>query len=110
MPYVQNVHLLAPLYNAEDDTIDIRLVSKQQMPKSSILTCGRTSVWLLFEAEDCLLKTSIPFLGGVGMLRVDVGENERKVTLGAGSDVNEVCHARLRTRRRILLPAEPYPP
>ena len=87
--------------------MDVGLVAGEQMPEIWFLTCDGTSVWMPFQAEDRLFETSIPFPGSAGMLGVYVGKNERKVTPRTGGDVNAICHALLRTRRKILALAGP---
>src|SRR5260370_20830770 len=61
------------------------------------------------EAKYRLLETPVPFQGCIGILGVDFSEQVDKVAFGAGSDVNEICHARLRSRRKTPSPGGPFP-
>lgn len=104
------VHLLALLLHAENYTIDVRFVTVEQMPDIRFLTRHRAPVWMLFDAEDGLFKAPVPFEGGVGVLGVDFFEERRKIALRTGTEVNVVCHAGLRIRRKTRLPAGLCPP
>src|SRR5216684_2023801 len=76
--------------------------------ESIFLARHRASVGIFFQAEDGLLETSVPFQGGLGMLSVDVPVQVVKVAPSAGGDVNDVCHAWLRTRRKTPSQAESF--
>src|SRR5437660_8124911 len=78
------------------------------MPEPVALLRRRAPVRLLFQAENCLLESAIPFQGRVGILSVDLHVDEGEIALGAGGEVNDVCHAWLQIPRKTLSLAGPY--
>ena len=65
---------------------------------------------MLLKAQDELFEAAVPFQGSVRVLSVDFVEEISEVALRAGGEVNEVCRAELRTRRKIPWPVVPCPP
>jgi hypothetical protein len=59
-----------------------------------------TSIGISFQAENGLPETPIPLQGCLGMLGVDCPVHVAKVAYSAVGDVNDVCHAWRRTRRK----------
>src|SRR5215469_3710897 len=78
------------------------------MPQPFTSVNQRTAVRQFFQAENGLFECAIPFEGRIGMLGVDFPVQIDKIALSSGSDANEVCHARLRTRRETSLRAESF--
>src|SRR6202030_2710892 len=91
---------------AIDLSINVRLISMQQVSELTFLSPHSTSVRLSFEAEDGLFEIPIPFQGRIGVFGFNFLVQVGKIALGAGGDANYVFHARFRTRRKIPLPAE----
>jgi len=110
MPNVNYVHPPALFEDSVHHAIDVRLVAVKQMAEIRSLRCHRAPVRMLLKAENGLFEAPVPFQRSFGVLGVDFGKKMRKVALRSGSDVNEVCHIGLRTRRRIPLLAAPCPP
>src|SRR5271168_4808949 len=57
---VEDVDALPPLYDAVDDTIDMRLVPVQQMPEFPSLGSYGAAVGCFFQAKDFPLEAPIP--------------------------------------------------
>ena len=55
-----------------------------------------------FQAQDGLFETLVPVQSSIGILGIDPSVETGKVTLSAGCDVNEVCHAGFQILRRSL--------
>src|SRR5713226_254804 len=76
--------------------------------EGDILGRRGASVRMVLQTENSFLETPVRFQGCIGMSCVDFSVQVGKVALSAGSDVNEVCHARLRNRRKTPSPAGPF--
>ena len=90
---MQYFHLLLLFQHAVDRATNMRLVAVEQMPELVTLGRQRALVRLLFQTENRLLEPAIPFQGSVEILSVDLPVEESEIALGAGGEVNEVCHA-----------------
>src|SRR4030081_667285 len=88
--------------------VDVRLVPIQQVPQLFLLRRRGASVWMVLKTENGPLETPVPFQGCIGMFGVDLSVQVGKVALSAESDVNEICHARLRSGRKTPAPAGPF--
>lgn len=102
---VKHNHMLLLLQNSEYHAVDVRLVAVQQMPELGPLGRHRATSWPFLEAEDGILEPRVPFPGRSRILGVNVVVQAGKVALGAGGEINEVCHAWLRSSRRTPSPA-----
>ena len=100
MADVKYFDVLLFLQDPIDDTIDIRFVAVKQVPQSIALGRHRTPVRIFVEAKNGLFKPRVPLQSRIGMFNVDVLIQVGKIALGTGSDLNEVCHERLRIRQR----------
>jgi hypothetical protein len=107
---VEHVHLFSLLQDSENHAVDIGNLAVQQMPRLGILRRLRAKIRPFFEAQDGVLESPVPMEGGIAMVGVYGVENQRKVSLRADCDINEVGLAVLRNPRRTLSPAGPYLP
>ena len=102
---MEYVNALLLLHDAVNHPIDVRLAAVKEVTELMLFRGSGTTVWLFVEAENSLFEASVPFQRCLRLLGVNFVVETRKISLSTGSDVNEVCHAWLRTRRRTLLPA-----
>jgi hypothetical protein len=61
MTDVEYFHFFLFLQNSVNNAMDMRFVAVKQVPESIALGCDRAAIWLLLEAENGLLQTSVPF-------------------------------------------------
>jgi len=94
---VENVHLPVEFADSIYHTIDVRLVSIEQMSQMRVLPGHGTSMRMLFQAQDGVIETQIPLERGIRTSGFDFGVEKRKVALRSGRDINGVCHAGLQT-------------
>ena len=71
MADMEHFNMLLFLKNAVDHAINMRLVAVEQVPQLVLgAYCGAT-VRMLFQAENGLLETQVPFQGSAGILSID---------------------------------------
>ena len=82
MANVKHLYPLLPFQSTEDHTKDVWLVSVKQVSKLVVLKRDRTTVWHLFQAENRLLESLVPFQRRIGTLGVDLLVQTDEITLG----------------------------
>src|ERR1035438_2531785 len=102
---MEYVNALLLLHDAVNHPIDVRLAAVEKVTELTLFRGSGATVRLFFEAENSLFEAPVPLQRCVGLPGMNFVVQTGKISLSAGSDVNEVCHAWLRTRRRTLLPA-----
>src|ERR1700722_10792943 len=106
---MQNIHSLGLFCDSVKHSVDVGLLAVKHMPQGGVFRRCRTAARMVFKTQNGFLKAAIPFERSLGVFGVLLMEQQRKVSLCADCETNEVCHARLRTCRRILAPAGPFP-
>lgn len=102
MADVEDVDLFLVFPHTVDDTINVRLAAVEQVSEPRIFSGWRASIGQVLEGESCIQEPVVPVQCSFGMLGADVPEQDCKVAFCPWSDPNDICHARLQTRRKIL--------
>ncbi len=85
VPDVQNFDQLLLLSYVVYRAINVRPVAIKQLPEPAIFGRNRASARLFLQAENRLLESSIPLLGGIGSRGVECPVQLRKITFRAGN-------------------------
>jgi len=93
VPDVEHFNLLRILQDSIYYVIGMRIMTVEQVPQLVTTAGHRTSARLHFQTKNGLFEPKIPFQGRFGMICVDFSVQLSEITLSAGSDANEVCHA-----------------
>jgi hypothetical protein len=97
MPDVKHIHPPLSFLNAIDHSINVRQTPEEQVAKPGVFRRLRTPLGMLFQAQDRILKPSIPFQCCVRMLGVYLLIEVCKVPFGPGREPNEISHFSLRS-------------
>jgi hypothetical protein len=62
------------------------------VPELRILARRWTALGQLFQAENRIAQSDVPFQSCIGMLGVDFLVQADKVALGTSGEINEICH------------------
>jgi hypothetical protein len=80
---MEHFDMFLPLQDAVYNTIDMRFGAVKQVPELATLARHRTSVRVLFQAENGFFQPFVPFQGGGGMLGINLPIKVGKIALGA---------------------------
>src|SRR6202030_2785170 len=105
MPNVEHGRNMMAFIHSANNSVDVRLLSKKEVPKSLVFRNDRAAKGKSLQTIKCIGETIEPSQRVLGSIRFDVDVDCFHVPQGAGGQPNEVFHGRGGTFPELHAPA-----